>query len=252
MSERRRRYPENSVVASIDQIQAMLAEERRPVRPAHPAAAARSTAPPDAPPPPDEAEQARPMAMPVGATGELGASSWEEVQNSRAARWANESQSAVMVPAIPRWRLWRRRLLLGAAAAMLVGATVGVMWLLRPQVSSVNPFEVPYLKALHAAEIAGIKAASAQQSAALSAQINTLADDKQALQAQLDSAKSQAAQAAVVADSIADAKPKTPSKRRKRVRRRSNRAGQKTRSKRRAPRRTSKTDKSLEGLLNTL
>lgn len=249
MSEKRRRYPQNSVVASIDQIQAMLAEERRPAAPAHPAVAARTTAPPDAPPPPDEAEQARPLAMPVGGANDLAVASWEEVQNNRAARWANETQ-AVMVPAIPRRRIWKRRMLLGGVALLLIGATVGVMWVLRPQVPLAQPFEVPYLKAQHAAETAARAAAAQQQIAALQAQLDAMTTERDALNAQLKSAQDQAAQAAAVADTVAAVKPAASPKPKRRVRKRSTRTRRKVR--RRTPRRATKTDKSLEGLLNTL
>jgi ATPase subunit of ABC transporter with duplicated ATPase domains len=154
-----------------------------------------------------------------------------------------------MVPAIPRWRVWRRRLLLSAVGLLLVGATVGVMWWLRPQVPMVQPFEAPYLRAIHAAEVAGLNAASNQEAAALQAQLDAMTTERDALQEQLKAAKGQAEQAAMVANTVAAAKPKKATSRRKRIRRRSSRT---KKVKRRTPRRSSKTDKSLEGLLNTL
>lgn len=248
MSDRRRKYTENSVVASIGQIQAMLADERRPVRRSNPPARPNSIAPEDAPPPPDE--QAAPVAMPVGGPGVV-VPSWEEVQSNRAARWSNESQDAMVVPAMSRWRIWRRRLAMAGAALLLVGATVAVMWYLRPVPPEVRPMELPYTRAILAAQLTAQAQVAQQEIGRLQAEVDALTAEKETLEGKLSKANDAAAQAAVVAEAVAAAKPKVSKRRSKRRVKR--RTPTKRRTKRRVRRKaTTKTDKSLEGLLNTL
>lgn len=246
MSDRRRKYTENSVVASIGQIQAMLADERRPARRSRPPARPTSTAPADAPAPPEE--QAAPVAMPVGGPA-LVVPSWEEVQSNREARWSNESQDAVLVPAMSRWLIWRRRLILGVGALVLIGATVAVMWLLRPVVPEVRPMAMPYTKAINSALLTAQAQVAQQEIGRLQAEVDSLTADKKSLETKLAKATDDAAQAAVIANTVASAKPKVSKKRSKR---RSKARSSTKRRVRRGRKATSKTDKSLEGLLNGL
>lgn len=255
LSDRRRKYSENSVVASIGQIQAMLAADEPPTRPPQPPRAPRSIAPADAPPPPDEAELARPVAMPVSPGQSLVVPSWEEVQDNRAARWANESQSAVVVRNVPRWRRWRVHVLWGAAAIALVAATIATMWWSRPMATDSRPFAEPYQRALHAAEIAGQAHQAQRALAEMQAQRDTLTRERDALKARVEAAEAQARDAAVVAAAVANARPDTKKKPRVKRRRKSRRRVSKRSTSRRRVKRTSratKTDKNLEGLLNSL
>lgn len=255
MSDRRRKYSENSVVASIGQIQAMLAAEEKPARPSRPPPSPASVAPENAPPPPAADEQAAPVAMPVR-SGDLAVPSWEEVQSNRAARWSNESQDAVVVRAVSRWRLWRGRLVAGAVTLALVGATVAVMWAMRPAIGELRPMELPYTRAILTARLEAQAQTADANASRLEAQIETLGREKRALEAELAKAMSTASEPAALAEPVAAAAPPTAKakKRTRRVKRRTSAA--RTRSKQPRVRRTrtkaTGTDKNLEGLLNTL
>lgn len=250
MSGRRRKYSENSVIASIGQIQEMLAEERRPSSAPRDTVVRHSLAPEDAPPPPDE--QAPPVALPIS-PGDLAVPSWEEVQNNRAARWTNESQDAMVVRSVSFWRIWRRRIAYSAAVLALVGGTVAVMWLLRPNLPEATPMALPYTRAMHAAELAAQSHAAQTALDGLKAEVSTLKTERATLQARLTEAETAAAKA--VATETSEPAPKVKSKRKrrtkaKRTRRVVKRRRARTPRKRRTPR--TRTDKNLEGLLNSL
>lgn len=255
LSDRRRKYTENSVVASIGQIQAMLAADEQPTRPTQAPPSRRSLAPADAPAPPNDAELARPVPRPVHAQGALVVPSWEEVQDNRAARWADESQTAVIVRSASRWRQWRGPLLWGAITLGLVGAAIATMWWLRPAQTESRPFAMAYVEAMHSAELAGLAYIAQQELGALQAEHDTLSLARDTLKVRAESAEARAKAAEVVASTVANANPedgaKTKQVKRRRVRKRRGSKRRTTRRKKRSPRAT-KTDKNLEGLLNSL
>lgn len=255
MSDRRRKYTENSVVASIGQVQAMLAADERPTRVSQPPPSRRSLAPADAPTPPGDAELALPVPMPVHAPGSLVVPSWEEVQDNRAARWADESQTAVMVRSVSVWRQWRGHLLWGAITLGLVGVTIATMLWQRPAQTASQPFAMAYLEAMHSAELAGQAYIAQQALGALQAEHDALSLARDTLQARVESAEARAKDAAAVASAVANAKPEESVKKRqvkrRRVQKRRGSRRSTTRRKTRA-RRATKTDKNLEGLLNSL
>ena len=192
--------------------------------------------------------------MPVNAGGSVVVPSWEEVQDNRAARWANESQNAVMVRSVPLWRAWRGRVLWGAVTIGLVGAAIATMWWLQPVPADSRPFAMPYLEAMHSAEMTGQAYIAQQELGALQAERDALALERDTLKARAKAAEAQAKAAAVVAATVADAKADDPKPKRVKRRRVRKRRSSKRTSVRRKPRsaRTTKTDKNLEGLLNSL
>lgn len=103
-----RRHPEDSVIVSIGDVREMLAEE---VSKQH------------------EVTQPRlpvPLAVPAEVVG--GVPSWEEVGASREARWQREQERLAPVRAVPPWRIWRRRVILGLGAVVICAATAVAMW----------------------------------------------------------------------------------------------------------------------------
>ncbi|MCB9545959.1 MAG: hypothetical protein H6706_08850 [Myxococcales bacterium] len=244
----KRRLPEDSVIVSIGDVHEMLAEEmgrqHEDTQPRFPV----------------------PLAVPTEVVG--GVPSLDEIGASREARWERQHQQVALVRTVPLWTIWRRRLILLGAAAVVAAGTWGAAWWLQAPLGAEAHMTAAAQGHLAVAEAeARTRAAEAAQAEAL-ARAALLEAEAARLAEAVKAAEARASQAAVIADTVAvaaaqvqagqaaaESKPRVRKRRVARaapVARRTTRVARKPRQPRKPRKPMNKTDQNLDSLLKGL
>jgi len=230
-----RSLPEDSVVASLGQIQDMIRDDVRPRRP-------------------NVVKKIRAVAHAVPEELIGGVPSAEEIYTRRNARWKEDRCSVTLVPVVRRERRWGR-LALGLGTALAFGAG----WFLSTASHTPGPEDGPVARAAERAVHIGTLAVASRRvdEAALAADTSNakahrLAVENARLTKMLTTQRIRSDAAAAASSDGAATKPSGPSKRARAGRTHGRRRSARRTKHRRRPRRMTRTDKNLSSLIDGL